>query len=72
MWAKSAVSSSTIPESQYSKTKGFKLGDIVGKSGIEFTYNDILMGRDGMRRVVVDSRGRIIREIERINPVQRA
>jgi penicillin-binding protein 2 len=33
------------PESQYYKDKGYKLGDIVGQFGIEFTYNDILMGR---------------------------
>ncbi|MBI1760540.1 MAG: penicillin-binding protein 2, partial [Acidobacteria bacterium] len=58
------------PESQYFKEKGFKLGDIVGKSGIELTYNDILMGQDGERRVLVDSRGRIISEIDRTDPIQ--
>ncbi len=58
------------PESQYAKDKGFKLGDIVGKSGIEFTYNDILMGQDGERRVLVDSRGRIVQEIDRTDPIQ--
>ncbi len=58
------------PESQYHKDKGFKLGDIVGKSGLEFFYNDILMGQDGERRVLVDSRGRIVQEIDRINPIQ--
>ncbi|NOT63440.1 MAG: hypothetical protein HOP19_24785, partial [Acidobacteria bacterium] len=56
--------------SQYHTDKGFKLGDLVGKSGLEFTYNDVLSGRDGYRRVIVDSNGRIIREIERENPVQ--
>src|SRR5262249_28308796 len=29
-------------------------GAIVGKSGIERQYNDILMGQDGLRRAVVD------------------
>ena len=33
-------------------------GSVVGKSGIERTYNQLLMGRDGARRVVVDSVGR--------------
>lgn len=33
-------------------------GDIVGKFGLERQYNDILMGVDGQRRVVVDSLGR--------------
>jgi penicillin-binding protein 2 len=32
-------------------------GDVVGKSGIEREYNDVLAGQDGTRRVVVNSRG---------------
>src|SRR5262249_9047595 len=35
-------------------------GDVVGKSGVELQYNSILMGKNGSRRVVVDSRGREI------------
>ncbi len=58
------------PKSQYFKENDFKLGDLVGKSGLEFTYNDVLSGKDGFRRVIVDSRGRIIREVEREEPVQ--
>lgn len=38
-------------------------GDIVGQSGIELALNSLLMGRDGARYVVVDSRGREI-EVE--------
>ncbi len=57
------------PKSLFSKENGFKLGDIIGKAGIERTYNDVLMGKDGERRVLVDSRGRIQREIERIEPI---
>lgn len=53
----------------FSKEKGYKLGDIIGKSGIERTYNEILTGRDGWRKVVVDSRGRIQEEVERVEPV---
>jgi len=33
-------------------------GDIVGKAGLERQYNDLLIGVDGQRRVVVDSAGR--------------
>ena len=33
-------------------------GDMIGKAGIERQYNSILMGVDGQRRSVVDSRGR--------------
>lgn len=53
----------------FSKARGYKLGDIIGKFGIERTYNDILMGQDGQRRVLVDSRGRIQKEIEIIDPI---
>jgi penicillin-binding protein 2 len=41
------------------KDKGYKPGDIIGKEGIEAIYDDFLRGRDGYRKVVVDSRGRI-------------
>lgn len=33
-------------------------GDVVGKQGIERQYNDILMGIDGQRQVVVDNLGK--------------
>ncbi len=35
----------------------FNPGDIIGKTGIERQYNDVLMGIDGQRQVVVDNRG---------------
>lgn len=57
------------PKSPFSREKGYKLGDIIGQAGIERTYNDILAGKDGERRVVVDSRGRIQREIDRTEPI---
>ena len=37
----------------------YKLGDIIGKFGIEREYNDTLMGQDGQQRVEVDSRGQV-------------
>ena len=33
-------------------------GDIVGQSGVELEYNDLLMGKNGSRQVLVDSHGR--------------
>src|SRR5262249_17937825 len=36
----------------------YSQGDIVGKAGLERQYNDLLIGVDGQRRVVVDSSGR--------------
>ena len=57
------------PKSPFSKENGFKLGDIVGKAGIERTYNEILTGQDGERTVIVDSKGRIQREISVTPPI---
>jgi penicillin-binding protein 2 len=36
----------------------FNPGDVVGKSGVELAYNDILMGKNGSRRAYVNSRGK--------------
>ena len=41
-------------------------GTVVGQSGIEQTYNQLLRGRDGARRVVVDSIGREIDTIDEV------
>jgi penicillin-binding protein 2 len=35
----------------------YEQGDVVGKQGIERQYNDMLMGVDGQRQVIVDNRG---------------
>lgn len=50
------------------KEKGLKPGDFVGQSGLEQIYDETLRGRDGYRKVVVDSRGRIQDEIETVPP----
>ncbi|HWR16437.1 MAG TPA: penicillin-binding protein 2 [Terriglobales bacterium] len=47
----------------------YKPGDIVGKSGVEQFYNDILMGKDGSRREVVDSRGRVVGKMDEVPAV---
>ncbi len=39
-------------------------GDIAGKSGLERTYNDVVMGTDGMRRVIVNSLGKEVGRLE--------
>ncbi|MBI4445381.1 MAG: penicillin-binding protein 2 [Acidobacteria bacterium] len=46
-----------------------KPGDLIGKSGVERTYNELLAGRDGKRLVLVNSVGRTIEEIGAIQPV---
>jgi penicillin-binding protein 2 len=48
--------------------KGYKPGDIIGKEGLEAVYDDFLRGKDGYRKVVVDSRGHVQSEIELVEP----
>ncbi len=43
-------------------------GTIVGKAGLEQYYNSILTGQDGERRVMVDSRGRNVGELDATPP----
>jgi penicillin-binding protein 2 len=49
---------------------GFSLGSIVGQFGVEKIYNRYLMGQDGARRVVVNSTGREMRQLNREDPVE--
>src|SRR3954462_4193543 len=50
------------------KDKGYKPGDIIGREGVEAVYDQYLRGRDGYRKVVVDSRGHIQDIIEEVDP----
>jgi penicillin-binding protein 2 len=52
------VSEITESDLKKSKFKGYKPGDEVGKFGLEQTYDSILRGTDGYKRVVVDNWGR--------------
>jgi penicillin-binding protein 2 len=51
---------------QQIEASGGKLrpGDIAGKSGLERQYNDLLVGTDGMRRVIVNSVGKEMGRLE--------
>jgi penicillin-binding protein 2 len=49
---------------------GYKSGDIIGQGGIEAVYDKLLRGKNGMRRVIVDSRGRPVRLLEVIPPIK--
>jgi len=39
-------------------------GDVVGQSGVELEYNPILMGKNGSRQAVVNSRGKEVGQLE--------
>ncbi len=59
-----------VNETQVARDDELRRGDIVGQSGIEKTYNALLMGEDGARRVVVNSVGREIRTLEQVEPTE--
>jgi penicillin-binding protein 2 len=55
-------------EQEDSRDKGLRPGDIVGKGGLEQYYDEYLRGRDGYRKVLVDSRGRVQAELDVVPP----
>ena len=52
------------------KDKGYKPGDVIGKEGLEATYDHFLRGRDGSRTVMVDALGRIREVVEVVEPAR--
>lgn len=61
------ISPQQLEEPRY-RDKGYKPGDIIGQEGVEAVYDELLRGRDGYRKVIVDSRGHIQTELERVEP----
>ena len=49
--------------------QGIEPGTVVGQAGLELQYNRELMGRDGLRKIIVNSRGVEVTEAERVAPV---
>lgn len=41
----------------------------IGKTGVEYTYEDQLHGKAGLRKVETNARGRVLRELDRDPPV---
>ena len=53
-----------VSEQQIEASNGkLRPGDLAGKSGLERQYNDILTGTDGMRRMIVNSIGKEVKEL---------
>ncbi len=52
------------PEQVEDSNSKLRPGGIVGKTGLERQYNDILMGTDGLRRVIVNSVGKEVGRLE--------
>ncbi len=61
------VTDAQLARPEYKDVQG---GAIVGQAGVEQTYNPLLMGADGARHVVVNSRGREIDVIGEEEPVE--
>lgn len=62
----------TRKELKVKKKDGYRLGDLIGKNGLELTYEDYLRGIDGIHYVEVDALGREVRdltELEWYDPV---
>lgn len=62
------ISPAQLDEPRF-RDKQYNPGDIIGQNGLESTYDDYLRGRDGYRKVIVDSRGHIQKEIEVVPPM---
>jgi penicillin-binding protein 2 len=61
------ASEADLAKPEYS---GVEPGSMVGKAGVEQSYNKLLMGKDGDRLVVVNSRGREMGEASKQPPVE--
>ena len=59
-----------VSEQQIEASNGkLRPGDFGGKSGLERQYNDLLVGTDGMRRVIVNSVGKEVGRLSEQEPV---
>lgn len=48
------------------RPQGYRPGDLIGKSGVERTYESVLRGTDGRLRMEVDALGRPLRVLQRV------
>ena len=61
------VTDAQLARPEYKDVQG---GAVVGQAGVEQTYNPLLMGADGARHVIVNSRGREIDVLGEEEPVE--
>jgi len=57
-------------EMEMERYKSRRMGDLIGKTGVEKQYEDSLVGEEGKVFEIVDSIGRKIGEISRIDPIR--
>ena len=61
------ISAEQLAEPRYS-TAGYEQGDVIGWSGVERTYEDVLRGQEGLQRVRVNARGEVLGDVEEVPP----
>lgn len=51
-----------IPEKRLDSlaSKGYRMGNLIGQMGLEEQYESVLRGRDGVRYIEVDAKGRVV------------
>ena len=54
---------------RYVRELGYLPTDIIGKTGVEQKFEEELKGTDGYRKVIVDSRGRLVNLIENVDAI---
>jgi penicillin-binding protein 2 len=62
------LSELTVAELEREKEKGYKLGDLIGKNGMEKQYEKYLRGRVGIQTVVKDNLGMIQEKVGEKSP----
>lgn len=62
-----------ITQTEYEKYKqlGYSITDFIGKTGVERSYEKYLKGQNGIKYFETDVYGRVIREIEKKNAVEK-
>jgi len=60
--------SGKISQSELDKNSGYLLTDIIGKDGLEFSYEGELRGTYGIEEMEVDSLGRVNRTVKKADP----
>ena len=56
-------------ELQRMRREGYRLGDVIGKDGVEKVYDKYIRGRDGGKKIEVDVYGTPTRVLESLEPV---
>ena len=62
------ISEITVEELKANKSKGYKPGDVIGRSGIEKQYEDNLRGKKGSQIVMKDNLGTVQQVLQEVKP----